>query len=477
MSPPTTINQHHNNNKEAFPMIQEGEGVLSMPFIEQARKMFLADPTCRLAKNAITRSDPLEVLLEKEIKDLNTHAYNHHVSDHECKATAQKASGRCWLFAFLNVMRLPMTTKYKLPDDFQLSQSYLFFWDKLERSNYFLESILETINEPVDSRLVSWLLSNPVQDGGQWDMICNLVNKYGVVPGSVYQESYNSSNSRRMNLIMTTKLREYAMLLRRQAKQGATIEQLRKEKERMLTEVYRIITICLGVVPSQFDWQFQDKDRKYHCYKNLTPHTFYRDYVGYCVDDKICLVHDPRPQHPYGKLYTVDYLGNMVSGERVRYNNQPIEYLKACAVESIKNGEAVWFGCDVGKFLQRQLGYMDLRIFDYELVFGTSLLGQNKAERLEYGESQMTHAMVLTAVCCEEDKNDSQKLKTIKWRVENSWGDELGEKGYFMMTDEWFDEFVYEVVVDKKYVKEEVIKVMEQEPIHLPPWDPFGALA
>jgi len=460
-----------NNSLPGIPIINKGEGVLSPEFLQKTREAFLADPKYRLAKNSVSRSDPLDVLLDKEVKDSITHAYTYHVADHECKATAQKASGRCWLFAFLNVVRLPMTSKYKLPDDFQPSQSYLFFWDKIERSNYFLESILETVDEPVDGRLVSWLLTAPVQDGGQWDMICNLVNKYGLVPVSVYPESWNSSNSRRMNLILTTKLREFAMILRRQSKQGYTKQQLRSTKEEMLQQVYRIVSICLGVVPTVFDWEFEDKDKKYHCYKNLTPQTFYREYVDYRVDDKICLVHDPRPNHPYGKLYTVDYLGNMVSGLPVRYNNQPIEILKSCALESIKHGEAVWFGCDVGKFLQRQLGFMDLRIFDYDLVFGTSLLGQTKAERLEYGESQMTHAMVLTAVSCNEDN------KTTKWRVENSWGDELGEKGYFMMTDKWFDEFVYEVVVDKKYLNEDILKVMEQEPVHLPPWDPFGALA
>jgi bleomycin hydrolase len=243
----------------------------------------------------------------------------------------------------------------------------------------------------------------------------------------------------------------------------------------MMEEIFRVVCICLGNPPETFTWEYRDKDKNYHKIGPITPLEFYREHVKplFNMEDKICFVNDPRPQHKYNKLYTVDYLSNMVGGRKTLYNNQPVDFLKKMVAASIKDGEAVWFGCDVGKHFNGKLGLSDMNVYDHELVFGVSLKNMNKAERLAFGESLMTHAMTFTAV----SEKDDQDGAFVKWRVENSWGEDHGHKGYLCMTDEWFSEYVYEVVVDRKHVPEEVLAVLEQEPIVLPAWDPMGALA
>jgi bleomycin hydrolase len=374
------------------------------------------------------------------------------------------------MFAALNTFRVEAIKKMNLENDFELSQNYMTFWDKFEKANYFLESILKTLDEPVGSRLLDWLLAGPVQDGGQWHMFSNLVRKYGVVPKTAMPETESSSSTNNMAYQLTFMLRDYACRLRKRNEEGASEAELRKLKDGYLHEVYRILAIHLGEPPKNFFWQWRDKDKKFHREGTLTPAEFYDKYVGLSLDDMVCLIHDPRPYHKCNAVYTVKFLGNVVGGEEIKYLNVAMPVLKQAAVEQIKAGDPVWFGNDVGKHLDRKLGVMDLDLFDFELLYGTAPTMQ-KAERLELGHSQMTHAMVFTGV----DLDDAGKAK--KWRVENSWGDDVGEKGYFIMSDAWFDEYMYEVVVNKKHVPKEVLAALETEAIGLDPWDPMGSLA
>ncbi|MCH7493146.1 C1 family peptidase [bacterium] len=442
-------------------------GHLSTETLAGWRQEFVGDPKSRLARNAVTRLDSSEVALDRTATVAAQHTFSVQV-ELEGKATAQKASGRCWLFAGLNVMRLGLMEKYDL-EEFEFSQSYLFFWDKIEKSNYFLENILATPDEKIGSRLLSWLLADPVGDGGQWDMFINLVHKHGVVPQDAYPESHSSSSSRSLNWLVTTKLREFAIRLREQAAGGADMGSLREAKLGMLAEIHRILCIHLGEPPKAFDWQFRDKDKKFHDFRALTPRSFFAEHVDYDPAERVCLINAPTTDKPFGRLFTVQYLGNMPDGHSVRYVNLPIDDLKAAAVASLEDGEAVWFGCDVGKHFHRDLGVMDMDLYDFHLVYGTSP-GMDKGERLNHGDSQMTHAMVLTGV-------DLEDGRPVRWRVENSWGEKVGKKGYFVMSDKWFTEYLYELAIAKRFLSAETLAILEQDPIVLPPWDPMGSLA
>lgn len=384
------------------------------------------------------------------------------------KETNQKSSGRCWGFAGMNLMRLNLCKKYNLKS-FEFSQNYFMFCDKLEKSNYFLENIIATLDESYESRLMTWLLSEPINDGGQWDMFVNLMEKYGVVPQSAMPESFQSSQSRMMNRFVTRKLRECASELRKQHKKGASITDLRKEKGQMMSVVYNMLCICLGTPPEIFDWQIRDKNQKFRRFNNLSPLEFYKKHVDITLTDKVCLIHCPMSNKEMNEHYTVSYLGNVVGGQIISYANVQIDVMKRAAVKSIKAGEAVWFGCDVGKMFHRDLGVMDMDLYDYELLFGTKFK-MDKQTKLEYGDSVMTHAMLLTAV-------DMKGSQSSKWRIENSWGVKGGDKGYMLMTDDWFDEYTYEVVIDKKYLPKKVLDVFDRKPVTLSPWDPMGSLA
>ncbi|XP_053562119.1 bleomycin hydrolase [Bombina bombina] len=440
------------------------------------RKKLKSSPHFLLAQNVATCADPLEVCLQRQTVQDSVHVFQHTIPAEGKPVTNQKNSGRCWIFSCLNVMRLPFMKKFNI-EEFEFSQSYLFFWDKVERCYYFLNAFVETAQEkdPIDGRLVQFLLSNPCCDGGQWDMLVNLIEKHGVVPKKCFPESHTSEATRRMNDILNHKMREYCLRLRNMVSSGSTKDEISTALDTMIEEVYRVVSICLGSPPDTFSWEYRDKEKTFHKIGPVTPLEFYKEHVKplYNVEDKICLVNDPRPANEYGKVYTVKFLGNMVGGRRTLYNNQPIEILKKLAASSIKEGEAVWFGCDVGKHFHGKLGINDMKIFDHELVFGLSIKNLNKAERLIFGDSLMTHAMALTAVT----EKEGQEGEYEKWRVENSWGDDRGNKGYLIMTDDWFSEYVYEIVVDKKFVPEEVLDVLKQEPVVLPAWDPMGALA
>lgn len=391
----------------------------------------------------------------------------------ECKATDQKNSGRCWIFSATNVIRQKLIQEYNLPNDFELSQCYLFFWDKLERANYFIESIIKTKKELLDSRLVMHLLHEPIQDGGQWDMLVNLIKKYGLVPKTIYPETHCSCNSKMLNNILNKLLRGFAYKIREFEYHGSK-EEMKKE---MMEDIYRILCMHLGEPPQQFEWKYTDKNGNFNRYENITPLEFYKNHIKsfYDVDEKICIIHIPEPYKLSNQLYTIKYLGNVVEGYPIRYINiKDINIMKKAIIDSIKDNEAIWFGCDVGKYFDPKSGILDINLYQYDQCYQTDMENvlNNKGLRMAYGESQMTHAMIFTGVDIKENKN------YIQWKVENSWSERVGNKGYLLMSDIWFNEFVYEIVVDKKYLPKEIVNILlNQEPIELKPWDPCGALA
>ncbi len=441
---------------------------ISIKSIKSYKKAAIDIPQVRLARNAAVRGDVMDLAMDWEAFRKIDHTFSDMVSG-QMKVTNQKSSGRCWGFAGLNLFRVYLGRKYNLKQ-IEFSQNYFMFCDKLEKSNYFFENIIKTIDEPLDGRLVMHLLTDPIQDGGQWHMFVNLVKKYGILPQTEMPESFQSSQSMRMNRMITRKLRGFAKDLREAGLKGAGIKDLQQMKNEMLATVYQMLTISLGTPPEKFDWQVRDKDKNFHRFENLTPKKFFNEHVGFDLNEFVCLINCPMSDKKYNEVYTVDFLGNVVEGKIIRYLNLPSKRLQETAVVSIQNDDPVWFGCDVGKHFHSNLGVMDMDIFDFELFYNTDF-PMTKADRLEYGDSQMTHAMLFTGV----DLNSKGNSK--KWRVENSWGDKRGDKGFDIMSNSWFDEYNYEVVVHKKYISEEELAVYEQDPVHLPPWDPMGALA
>lgn len=440
---------------------------ISQNLLDQLEKRFDENPRNRMAMNAAVScgicASSRNYVTEREIP----HEFS--ISLEQGAVTNQKRSGRCWMFAALNCMRFQVIKKQNL-EDFELSQSYPLFYDKLEKANYFLESILDTLDEPTDGRLIAHLLAAPLNDGGQWDMLCSIVEKYGLVPKTAMPESVSSSATQEMVSYMTEKLREYACVLRKGHKAGKSMEQLKKEKEAMMETVYRMLCISLGKPPRTFTFEYRDKDGNFHREANLTPKAFYEKYVGLRLDDYVSVINAPTEDKPFYRSYTVQYLGNVKEGRPVKYVNLPIEEMKQAAIAQLKDGEPVWFGCDVGKRSFRDGGLMDTGIYDVETLFDTDF-PMTKAERLEYGQSLMTHAMVFQGVNLDENG------KPDRWRVENSWGEEAGKKGYFVMSDRWFDEYNYQVVVNKKYLSSKALEAYEKEPVRLNPWDPMGSLA
>jgi len=435
---------------------------ISLSEIKKYKNKFLKNNKNTASRNALIKNDLDTVSLNWE----NYSKINHHFSNlikKELPATDQKASGRCWGFAGLNLMRLKVVENLDLPN-FEFSQNYFMFWDKLEKANYFLENIIQTKDHAYDSRLIMHLVKAPVQDGGQWDMFVNLINKYGAVPKDVMPETNHSSKSMSMNYILTHKLREFASILRK--KRLKNLSSLKKE---MMEVIFNLLAMFLGQPPDVINWSTRNKDNRYFVISDMTPKDFCKKYADINIKDKVCLIHAPMSNKKFNTVYTVEYLGNVIEGQIIKYLNVDVQKLKKSAIQSIKNNEAVWFGCDVGKRFSREQGVLDIGIYDYENVFQTDFK-MNKQTRLEYGDSEMTHAMLLTGV-------DIKKRNSTKWKIENSWGTKSGNKGYMMMTDEWFDEYTYEIVVDKKYISKRLLKYLDMEPVVLAPWDPMGALA
>ena len=440
--------------------------------IADAREAFEADVTAKIAKNAVTSAGLRRAARVPEAVAANTLGFD--IEVRQGKRTDQKRSGRCWMFASLNTMRYRTIKKYNLKN-FELSQAYPLFYDKLEKANWFLCNIIDTVAEPLDGRLVSYLLTDPVGDGGQWDMFRALVKKYGVVPKEAMPETACSENTREMDTYLTRYLRGCAKRLRETAAAGAGAEDLDAMREEMVGEVWHLLCVCLGQPPVRFEVRLRDKDDKpvEALTGTFTPQEFFQAAVGMELDDYVSLISAPTADKPYGHTYTVDRLGNVVEAHGVRYLNLPPERLKEIAVAQLRDDLPVWFGCDVAQSFVREEGIMDTAALDVDALFGFPVEGAlTKAERLDYGESLMTHAMVLEGV-----RLDAAG-RPVSWKVENSWGDDHGRDGYDTMSDPWFDEYVYQVVVDKKYLTDAERAAYEtEEPRVLAPWDPMGSLA
>lgn len=377
----------------------------------------------------------------------------------------QKQSGRCWMFAALNTFRHKILTEFKL-ENFELSQAYTFFWDKYEKSNWFLEQIIGTSDLEIGDRKLKFLLDVPQQDGGQWDMVVALFQKYGVVPKDIYPESISSSASRELDQYLNKILRQDAQILRDLIQNGGDVA---AKKAELLQEIFNYLAMTLGLPPQKFNFEYRDKDDQFHKFEDITPQAFYEKFVNIKLDDYVSVINAPTADKPYNKSYTVEFLGNVIGARDVRHLNVEMDRFKKLAIAQMQAGDTVWFGCDVGQVSNRQDGLLTLDAYDFSAM--DLDFTQDKASRLDYSESLMTHAMVLTGVDLDAAGN------SLKWKVENSWGEKVGKKGYFTASDAWMDEYTYQIVVRKEFLTAEELAAYEAEPEVLLPWDPMGALA
>lgn len=439
---------------------QNGNGGITPEMLSRISEGYSGIPEQKAVRNALATNPLSAVAVNAE----NLAMMDTHFSDvvKTEGITDQKSSGRCWLFTGLNVLRAKMIEKYDL-GDFYLSQNYLFFYDQLEKSNLFLQAIIDTRNLPWDDRTVDWLLRNPLSDGGQFTGVSNLIMKYGMVPAEVMPETYSANNTSQMAGLIKRKLREYALEIRENA--GMKEKALENRKEEMLSEVYRMLVYFLGEPPVSFEWSMWDKNGNLLSTKEYTPKSFYDEYIGEDLEDNYIMVMND-PSREYGKVYEIEYDRHVYDGHNWLFVNLPIEKIKEMAIASIKGGCAMYFSCDVGKFLDSRRGTLNLDNYDYSSLLGTDF-GMDKAERIRTYDSGSTHAMTLIAVDIDENGNP------VKWMVENSWGPAAGYQGKLIMTDEWFDEYMFRVVVEKQFVPEDVMEMMKQQPIKLPPWDPM----
>lgn len=441
------------------------EGGISAEILEEISKGYEHDADDRALRNALAGTSIATLAINAE----NAAMIDTHFSDRvKTKGiTDQKSSGRCWLFTGLNVLRAKMIDKYDLPG-MEFSQNYLFFYDQLEKANLFLQGVIDTRDLPFEDRKVDWLFSHPLSDGGQFTGVSNLIVKYGVVPAEAMPETFQSDNTSQMAMLIKLKLREYGLDLREASASGASAKKLQKMKVEQLSEVYRMLALCLGEPVKEFEWTRCDKDNKIVSRKTYTPKSFYDEFIGEDLENNYVMVMND-PCREYGKVYEIDYDRHVYDGHNWLYINLPVERIKQMAIASIKDNTAMYFSCDVGKFYDRKKGVLDIANFDYESLMGVTF-GMDKKQRVQTHASGSSHAMTLIAVdVCPETG------KPVKWMVENSWGPASGYQGCLIMTDEWFNEYMFRLVVEKKYVPADVLEMLNQKPELLPAWDPMFA--
>jgi bleomycin hydrolase len=430
---------------------------ISPDLLAQLKKSVKDDPQTRMLINAITNNEINSLVLNREVLNGFNEVFN--LQTDAKGITNQKSSGRCWLFAGLNIMRPTVMKKFNL-SEFEFSQSYLFFWDKLEKTNMFLEAIIATRDKDIDDRELQAIIATPASDGGWWNYVVSLIQKYGVVPQSVFPETNNSSSSGKMDQAIETLDRQYASELRKMAAEGKSEKELRARKVEMLKSVYRMLVLHLGIPPDKFVWHFQDADKKI-VEETHTPKSFYEEAVAFDLNQYVSLF--DYPVYPYAATYQIDYCRNMWDMADMKFLNLPVDSLKAIALRSLQAGEPVWFAADAGWQMERKSGIMNADIYDYSALYGVSF-SMSKADRLLYHVTTANHAMVLVAA-------DVKDGKAVKWRVENSWGTDLGSKGYWTMYDNWFNEYVFTVIANKKYLSGDVTRMLDLKPKRLPAWD------
>lgn len=437
---------------------QAQQGGITQDMLNQIKSSYKHTPADKAIYNAMAETS-IAVLAKnhENLANFDTNFTNKVVSH---GITDQQQSGRCWLFTGLNVLRAQMMAKYGL-DEMEFSQNYCFFYDQLEKANLFLQGIIDTREKPMDDKMVEWLFRNPISDGGQFTGISDVIGKYGVVPSSVMPETYSSENTSQIARLVGLKLREFGLQLRDEAAKGVKVSALEAKKTEMLSTVYRMLALAFGEPVERFTWTMNGETKEY------TPQSFYQEYLGNdLTNNYVMLMNDPSRE--YYRCYEIDFDRHVYDGKNWTYVNLPVEDIKAMAIESIKDSTMMYFSCDVAKFLDSKRGTLDLKNFDYESLMGTTF-GMNKKQRVQTFASGSSHAMTLMAVDLDKDG------KPKKWMVENSWGAEAGYKGHLIMTDEWFDEYMFRLVVEKKYVPEKVLNILKQKPIRLPAWDPMFA--
>ncbi|MCP8615018.1 C1 family peptidase [Bifidobacterium asteroides] len=442
--------------------------------LEGLRTAFDEREANHVAMNAVTQVGIDEVAHNYNRSRLLQHRFS--VSIDNGTVTSQAHSGRCWLFSSLNVARFVARKALNIDGestanpmgDFELSQNYAMYYDKLERVNYFLRDVAALVraHEPIDSQLMRFLMGDVMGDGGQWIMAMNIYKKYGAVPKQFYPETASSQNTSQMN----DQLRR--LLHQATAHMVANPDGIDEIIDRTLEAGHRILTIHLGTPPTSFDWEWTDKDGVFHRDGRITPQEFWKRYVNAGLEDYVCLVDDPRPEHPKGRKIGIEHLGNVAGGDSTEYLNVPVEVMKDCARRLMsEQGLPVWFGADCHPMMDRKAGQWATDLFEYGRVYGVDF-DMDKEQRVRFGDSAQNHAMAFVGVDVADDGRT-----TNRWRVENSWGADIANKGYFTMSDDWFSEYVYEVAVPKSMLSDEYRQAFDQEAIMLPAWDPMGALA
>ncbi len=443
---------------------QVGAGGITSAMLDDIKAAQPDAATDRALRNALAASSINQLAADAGHLAANDTYFSHSVPSKGI--TDQQSSGRCWLFTGLNVLRARMIKQYNL-GSFQFSQAYCFFYDQLEKSNLFLQAVIDNAKKPMDDQLVDWLFHNPLSDGGTFCGVQDVVMKYGLVPAEVMPESYNANNTSRMSAILQLKLREYGLTLRRAVEQGEKPAALQKRKTQMLATVYHILTLCLGEPPTEFTWTMKNAEGKPVSTKKYTPRGFYEEYVGLDLkNDYVLLMNDP--SRPYHKTYTINMDRHSYDGCQWTFLNLPMEEIKPIAIASIKDSTMMYSSCDVGKFYNSKTGVLSTENYDYAALFGTDF-PMNKADRIRTFASASSHAMTLMAVDLDEQGTPR------KWKVENSWGAQSGVAGHLIMTDEWFDEYMFRVVVEKRFVPEDILRMSQQKPTVLPAWDPLFA--
>ena len=443
---------------------QNAKGGISPEMLQRIESATPQTPASKALQNAISSNQIKKLTVNNENRFMFDREFSHRVQSKGI--TDQKSSGRCWLFTGLNVYRAKVIQTNDL-SDFRFSHVYSFFFDQLEKSNLFLQGVIDHVAKPMDDKMVEWLFKNPLNDGGQYTGVSDILTKYGVVPAEAMPETYNSENTDEMGRILKTKLRRDGLLIREAYAKGAKVAKLQEMKEATLAEVYRILCYCLGTPPKKFEYTLRNSKGEVISTKEYTPKSFFAEFIGDNLEDNyVMLMNDP--SRPYGKLYEIDYDRHSYDGRNWTYVNLPIEDIKEMAIASIKGNDAMYFSCDVGKELNSDHGTLDMTNYEIENLFGVSLQ-MNKKDRIRTFTSGSTHAMTLVAV--DIDANG----KPVKWMVENSWGDRKGYQGHLIMTDKWFDEYMFRLVVNKKYITAKVAEILKTKPTRLPAWDPMFA--